>query len=135
MDQIFTGSSNTVMPTVQLNALAMKRGMPTNYSYQYPKCYNEQSLNAKANAAAAAAAAAATTTAAAITGIASNLRLNHLNNNKMRFRDKQNNNRPTQYTHRTTEDDPYFVTVDIGDKKYIGTGLTLQSAKHDAASK
>lgn len=111
------GPSNTVTPTVQLNALAMKRGMPTNYSYQYPKCYNEQSLNAKA------------------AGMVVNLRLNHMNTNKMRFRDKQNNNRPTQYVHRTTEDDPYFVTVDIGDKKYIGTGLTLQSAKHDAASK
>lgn len=95
----------------------MKRGMPTNYSYQYPKSYNEQSLHGKSG------------------GIISNLRLNSLNNPRIRLRDKQNNNRPTQFIHRTTEDDPYFVTVDIGDKKYIGTGLTLQSAKHDAASK
>lgn len=73
--------------------------------------------------------------AKAAAGMVSSLRLNQMNNNKMRFRDKQNNNRPIQYVHRTTDDDPYFVTVDIGGKKYIGTGLTLQSAKHDAASK
>lgn len=86
--------------------------MPTNYSYQFPKSYKE----AKAN------------------GLITTLRTN-MTNTKMRFRDKQNNNRPVPFIHRTTEDDPYIVDVDIGGKKYVGTGLTLQSAKHDAASK
>lgn len=54
---------------------------------------------------------------------------------KMRFRDKFANNRSPQFVHRTTEDDPYRVTVAIGDRKFSGTGLTMQSAKHDAASK
>lgn len=63
---------------------------------------------------------------------------NNINNNKgnkMRFRDKFANNRSPQFVHRTTEDDPYRVTVCIGDKQFSGSGLTLQSAKHDAAAK
>lgn len=35
--------------------------------------------------------------------------------------------------HRTTEDDPYHVTVTVGQKQYFGTGVTLQAAKHNAA--
>lgn len=103
------GPANTITPTVQLNALAMKRGIPTNYSYQYPKSHNEQTLNMARNA--------------------------RIKGNKMRFRDKFTSSRSPQYIHRTTEDDPYRVTVVIGDKQFSGTGLTLQSAKHDAASK
>lgn len=103
------GTGNTITPTVQLNALAMKRGIPTNYTFQYPKSHNEQALNIARNA--------------------------RIKGNKMRFRDKFSNNRSAQFIHRTTEDDPYNVTVTIGDKHFSGTGLTLQSAKHDAASK
>lgn len=88
----------------------MKRGIPTNYSYTYPKSHNEQALN-----------------------IARNSRIK---GNKMRnFREKFPNQRTPQFIHRTTEDDPYRVTVVIGEKQFSGTGLTLQSAKHDAASK
>lgn len=91
----------------------MKRGIPTNYSYKYPLSYNEQALSGKV-------------------GMVRNARLK---DNKMRFRDKYNNNRTALFIHRTTEDDPYRVTVTIGEKEFSGTGLTLQSAKHDAASK
>lgn len=90
----------------------MKRGIPTNYSYKLPKSQNEQAMNS-----------------------ARNVRNNNVKGNKMRFRDKFPNNRSPQYAHRTTEDDPYHVTVAIGDRQFSGTGLTLQSAKHDAASK
>lgn len=87
----------------------MKRGIPTNYSYQYPQSHNEQALNLTRNA--------------------------RNKGNKLRFRDKFANNRSPQFVHRTTEDDPYRVTVSIGDKQFSGTGLTLQAAKHDAAAK
>lgn len=103
-----SGTGNTITPTVQLNALAMKRGIPTNYTYQYPKSHNEQALSNSRNA--------------------------RVKGTKMRFRDKFSNNRSAPFVHRTTEDDPYKVTVTIGDKQFSGTGLTLQSAKHDAAS-
>lgn len=109
----FPAPNNTITPTVQLNALAMKRGIPTNYSYQYPKSHNEQALS-----------------------VARNTRNNPKgNNNNTRFRDTSRNNRAQQFVHRTTEDDPYRVTVTIGDRQFSGTGLTMQSAKHDAAAK
>lgn len=104
--------NNTITPTVQLNALAMKRGIPTNYSYQYPKSHNEQAMS-----------------------VARNARNPKGNTNKTHFRDSSRTNRPQQYVHRTTEDDPYRVTVTIGDRQFSGTGLTMQSAKHDAAAK
>ncbi|XP_031638499.1 double-stranded RNA-binding protein Staufen homolog 2 [Contarinia nasturtii] len=104
------GPGNTVTPTVQLNALAMKRGIPTNYSYTYPKSYNEQTPN-----------------------LMRNTRMTK--GTKSRFYDRFYNNRPLRFVHHTTEDDPYRATVVIGDKQFSGTGLTLQSAKHDAASK
>lgn len=106
----YSGPVNTITPTVQLNALAMKRGIPTNYSYAYPKSHNEQTLNLARNS--------------------------RIKGNKMRnFREKFPNQRLPQFVHRTTEDDPYRVTVVIGDKQFSGTGLTMQMAKHDAASK
>lgn len=88
----------------------MKRGIPTAYSYQYPKSHNEQTLM---------------------------MQRNPRNNKgiKNRFHDKFANNRSPHFVHRTTEDDPYRVTVTIGDKQFSGTGLTMQSAKHDAAAK
>lgn len=106
----------------------MKRGMPTNYSFQYPKSYNDQPLTN-------------------YSGNGRNPRRNDPKGNKIRQRDKfsninnnnnninNNNNNRNQHSHKTTEDDPYKVTVTIGDKQFTGTGLTLQSAKHDAASK
>lgn len=90
----------------------MKIGIPTNYTCQYPNSYYQQALNNR-------------------TTIDRNGRLK---GNKKRY-EKYNNNRPPQNLHRTTEDDPYRVTVMIGDKQFIGTGLTMQSAKHDAAAK
>lgn len=107
---VYAAPNNTITPTVQLNALAMKRGIPTNYSYQYPKSHNEQALNMTRNA-----------------------RNVKGNNNKMRFRETPRNR--LQYVQRTTEDDPYRVSVTIGDKQFSGTGLTMQLAKHDAAAK
>lgn len=109
----FAAPNNTITPTVQLNTLAMKRGIPTNYSCQYPKSHNEQAMAMARNA--------------------RNSKSNN-NNNKMRFRDSSKSNRP-QYVHRTTEDDPYRVTVTVNDKQFSGIGLTMQSAKHDAAAK
>lgn len=108
----FAAPNNTITPTVQLNALAMKRGIPTNYSYQYPKSHNEQALN-----------------------MPRNTRNPKGTNNKTHFRDTSRSNRSQQFVHRTTEDDPYHVTVTIGDRQFSGTGLTMQSAKHDAAAK
>lgn len=99
------GSANTITPTVQLNALAMKIGIPTNYAYQYPESFGDGYDR-------------------------------RLKGTKKRYRDKfNNNNRLPPLIHRTTEDDPFRVMVLIGDKKFSGTGLTMQQAKHDAAAK
>lgn len=106
------GSTNTITPTVQLNALAMKIGIPTNYTYQYPESFNS------------------------CPQIDRDGRDGRLKSIKKRFRDKfNNNNRLPPLFHRTTEDDPFRVRVLIGDKIFSGTGLTMQQAKHDAAAK
>lgn len=105
----FIGPVNTITPTVQLNAVAMKLGIPTSYSHESPQSHNEQAV------------------------LVRNARVPR--GNKMRFRDKFPNHRSTHYVHRTTEDDPYRVTLAIGEKQFFGTGITLQAAKHDAASK
>lgn len=97
----------------------MKLGLPTNYTCQFPNSYYQQSL------------ANCTT----IDRNGRSIAKGNTNTNKKRFRDKFNNNRPTPIIHRTTEDDPYRVTVGIGDKEFTGIGLTMQSAKHDAAAK
>lgn len=34
-----------------------------------------------------------------------------------------------------SNDDPYKVTLEVGSRKFLGIGNTLQSARHDAASK
>lgn len=89
----------------------MKRGIPTNYSYTYPKSYNEQTPNMMRSARARS------------------------NKPQRYYNDRFFNKQPMRIVHHTTADDPYRATVVIGDKQFSGTGLTLQSAKHDAASK
>lgn len=87
----------------------MKIGIPTNYVYQYPESFNNCPPNDRDG---------------------------RLKGTKKRFRDKFNNNsRLPPLFHRTTEDDPFRVMVLIGDKRFSGTGLTMQQAKHDAAAK
>lgn len=34
-----------------------------------------------------------------------------------------------------TTEDPFKVTLQVGQRKFVGIGYTLQSARHDAASK
>lgn len=90
----------------------MKIGIPTNYAYHYPESFN------------------------ICPSIDQDGRDGRIKGIKKRFRDKFNNNKslPPLF-HRTTEDDPFRVIVLIGDKKFSGTGLTMQQAKHDAAAK
>ncbi|XP_037034840.1 double-stranded RNA-binding protein Staufen homolog 2 isoform X1 [Bradysia coprophila] len=39
------------------------------------------------------------------------------------------------YNYPTASEDPYKVTLQVGQRKFVGIGHTVQSARHDAASK
>lgn len=71
---------------------------------------------------------------------------NHNNRNHKNNQNNQNNNQNNNNNnvirggvldrHRTTEDDPFRVTAQLGNElSFNGEGLTLQLAKHDAATK
>lgn len=64
-----------------------------------------------------------------------NIGNNHAIDSQGNFRQGRFGRNPDLSRHRTTEDDPYRVAVKVGETEYHGTGLTMQSAKHDAASK
>lgn len=103
---------------MELNALAMKRGLLTDYTFHIPKSYKELAENTGNNS--------------------RNITNNVSNPNALPLiqQNRVNNNRKANYVpHRTTEDDPYKVTVKVGNLKFTGIGLTLQAAKHKAASK
>lgn len=92
----------------------MKRTILVSYTVQYPKSYHEFAAKVQ------------------MTNFGNKYRIQ--NNNII------NNNNLIRggglERHRTTEDDPYRVTVKLGnDFEFNGTGLTLQAAKHDAAAK
>lgn len=93
----------------------MKRGIIVSYTVQYPKSYHEFAAKVQ------------------MTNFGNKYRIqnNNINNN--------NNNMVRASgleRHRTTEDDPYRVTVQLGnEREFNGIGLTLQAAKHDAAAK
>lgn len=91
----------------------MKRGLPTSYNVQYPKSYAEIAMKSNFQ----------------------NIGNNHAIDSQGNFRQNHFGRTPDLSRHRTTEDDPYRVTVKVGEKEYSGQGLTLQSAKHNAATK
>lgn len=39
------------------------------------------------------------------------------------------------YNYPTASEEPYKVTLQVGQRKFVGIGHTVQSARHDAASK
>lgn len=47
----------------------------------------------------------------------------------------QRQNSYYNYPPAGSNDDPYKVTLEVGSRKFLGIGSTLQSARHDAASK
>lgn len=91
----------------------MKRGILVNYTVQHPQSYHD---------------------------FAAKMQMTNFGN-KYRMQNNINNNNNNHIRggglerHRTTEDDPYKVTVQLGQLEFNGIGLTLQSAKHDAAAK
>lgn len=92
--------------------MAMKRGIIVSYNVQYPKSYHEFAAKMQ------------------MTNFGNKYRIqnNNINNNMIRASGLER--------HRTTEDDPYRVTVQLGnEREFNGIGLTLQAAKHDAAAK
>lgn len=94
--------------------MAMKRSILVSYSVQYPKSYQEFAAKLQM----------------------SNFTKYRIQNNNI----NNNNNHLLRGSglerHRTTEDDPYRVTVQLGNEvDFSGIGLTLQAAKHDAAAK
>lgn len=91
----------------------MKRGLPTIYNVQYPNSYNEIAMKSNFQ----------------------NIGNNHAIDSQGNFRQNRFGRTMDLSRHRTTEDDPYRVTLKIGEKEYIGSGLTLQLAKHNAAAK
>lgn len=92
--------------------MAMKRGVLVSYNVQYPKSYHEFAAKVQ------------------MTNFSSKYRIQNNNNNNNLLRGSG------LERHRTTEDDPYHVTVQLGNEiEFNGIGLTLQAAKHDAAAK
>lgn len=92
--------------------MAMKRGILVSYTVHYPKSYHEFAAKMQ------------------MTNFGNKYRIqnNNINNNMIRSSGLER--------HRTTEDDPYRVTVQLGNEiEFNGIGLTLQAAKHDAAAK
>ncbi|KAH0549247.1 double-stranded RNA-binding protein Staufen homolog 2 isoform X2 [Cotesia glomerata] len=89
-------------PTVELNALAMKRGEPTTYTYKHAPS-------------------------------PPNIPFNNLPDPRM-----FNPNFPRNINHRFFHTKPeglYVVTLKVGEREFIGQGVTGQAARHDAASR
>lgn len=94
--------------------MAMKRSILVSYIVQYPKSYHEFAAKVQ------------------MTNFGNKYRMqnNNINNNNNLSRGGG------LERHRTTDDDPYRVTVQLGNEiEFVGIGLTLQAAKHDAAAK
>ncbi|XP_076282805.1 double-stranded RNA-binding protein Staufen [Lasioglossum baleicum] len=97
----FSGSGN-LPPTVELNALAMKRGEPTVYTIrQAPPAGLQQ----------------------------------YVTHGLGHFPRIFNPRFPTYNRGFHAEPQLYFVSLKVGEREFIGRGLTGQAARHDAASK
>lgn len=98
----FTGH---LPPTVELNALAMKRGEPTIYTFKHAPPANPQPfVNQYGN-------------------IPNHLRIFNPPYPQM--------NR----AYHAKSEGLYLVTLKVGDREFIGKGVTAQAARHDAASR
>lgn len=130
--------------------MAMKRGILVSYSVHYPRSYHD--LAAKVRMANEANKYRLQNNAGTNNGANPNSNQNNNpkpnpdpNHNNRNHKNNQNNNQNNNNNvirggvldrHRTTEDDPYRVIAQLGNElSFNGEGLTLQLAKHDAATK
>lgn len=152
--RIGNGPSGNLTPTVELNALAMKRGETTKYEINFPRFMSGITPPSESNPYAVMLPNATNQFSNYHTNLPNNSVYHHQRYNYDRRQmggssggafvaraanvNKMHLNKFSSNSHGWplgTPDDPYRVTLHVGNHSFVGLGNTLQSARHDAASK
>ncbi|XP_075233577.1 double-stranded RNA-binding protein Staufen isoform X2 [Lycorma delicatula] len=114
---------SNITPTVELNALAMRRGEPTTYTILEPTSHNNFNYHHRGMYNQPRVYSNYTTD---FSRRNMQPRINH-NVHNQRFENQRNYGSKGAALYR--------VSVKVGEKEFLGEGITAQAARHDAASK